>query len=172
MQLRWIYAYAKATDCPQPDAAAPANDLGLERDGLAFIAGYVAFKLKHVDASLGCPSEEATEALLASVPSSWLVTISRGRLYIPQTWWMAVVEQFDADFFSIMGPTFDKKPGIVKRLMDGIIRRHPGLDIRIARRLARIRLHIRVTWLRQSLAKDRSDRRAAKQLRQHATSHR
>ena len=162
------HAYMSATGRPTrpvPDA----HDLGLEREGLAFIAGYVASRFQHIQPALGCMTKEATEAHLASVPSRWLQTISRGSLQMPHSWWMAVVEQFEEDFGSIMGPTFSKQSGIVSHLTSVIINRHPTLDARVARRLAKTRLYVRIGWLRDCMQR-RGDPRAAKQMHQHITS--
>lgn len=104
----WRWTIRTHTDRQLDDVAAATN-LGLEREGLAFIASYVASKMRHLEPPLGCPTSEATEAHLASVPSSWLLTISRGRLYVPHPWWMAVVERFDAEFGSIMGHHFHQR---------------------------------------------------------------
>ena len=104
---------------------------------------------------------------MGSVPSSWLTAISRGGLYVPWPWWMAVVDEFEGEF---MGSTFSREPGIVQRLSQGISHRHPGLHRLVANRLARVRTYMRVTQLRQELTNRRADRRAKKQLYQHASS--
>lgn len=138
------HSYARATEQQPRDSEPTVSDLELEQEGLAFIAGYVASKMRHVDPSLDCPTGDASDEHLASVPSSWLLIISRGGLYVPHSWWMAVVRQYDKDFCTIMGPTFTKEPGIVQRLTDVIRKRHPSLDVRVARRLAKTSVYIRV----------------------------
>ncbi|KAF0288011.1 Transposable element P transposase [Amphibalanus amphitrite] len=138
----------------------------------AFVAGYVALKMHHIDPTLGCPSAEASEEQLNSVPSSWLSALSRGGLFMPRPWWMAVVCEFDDDFQRIMGSSFCDQPGLLRRLSQVISQRHPGLDQRIARRLARVRMFMRVGELRQQLKRQRDDRRANRQVRQHVTSQR
>lgn len=115
------HAYATC----QPDQTVPTDDLGVQRSGLAFIAGYIASKMRHVDPTLGCRTADASPALLASVPSAWLTTISRGSLHVPASWWMAVVEDFDAQFCALMGPTFCRKAKIIERLVQIISRRRP-----------------------------------------------
>ena len=162
------HTYSRATGAQQSADGDPGTELGLEREGLAFIAGYVACKVKHVDASLGCVTSEATDEMLQSVPSSWLTTISRGRLYLPSPRWMALVEDFDAQFCRIMGPDFSREAGIIKRLVETITALCPDLDVRVARRLAQTRLHVRIRWLRQKL--DAGRKRDTKQVRQHVAS--
>lgn len=62
------HCYARVQDAQQAGVEAP--DLGLEREGLAFVAGYVAMIIRHINASLGCVTSAATDGMLASVPSS------------------------------------------------------------------------------------------------------
>ena len=128
--------------------------------------------MHHIDPTLGCPSAEASEEQLNSVPSSWLSALSRGGLFMPRPWWMAVVCEFDDDFQRIMGSSFCDQPELLRRLSQVISQRHPGLDQRIARRLARVRMFMRVGELRQQLKRQRDDRRASRQVRQHVTSQR
>ena len=42
------------------------------RDAMAFVAGYVAAKCRHIDAKLGTPTCIASSAALAAVPSGWM----------------------------------------------------------------------------------------------------
>ncbi|KAF0314365.1 Transposable element P transposase [Amphibalanus amphitrite] len=165
------HAYAAVRETPG-SADNRADELGLDRHGLAFVAGYVARKMHHIDPTLGCPSAEASEEQLNSVPSSWLSALSRGGLFMPRPWWMAVVCEFDDDFQRIMGSSFCDQPGLLRRLSQVISQRHPGLDQRIARRLARVRMFMRVGELRQQLKRQQDDRRASRQVRQHVTSQR
>ncbi|XP_043196219.1 uncharacterized protein LOC122367299 [Amphibalanus amphitrite] len=66
-------------------AAAPVTDeLGVDREALAFVAGYVASKRRHLCSGLGQPSSCSPAS--AFVPSRWLQTISRGNLYVLSEW--------------------------------------------------------------------------------------
>ena len=137
------------------------------------MAGYVASKMDDIKPSLSCTTTEASDALTNSVPSSWLTTISRGGLHLPQPWWMAVVENFEANFKTIMGPVFCREPGIMRRLVAVIGAHHPAVDPRVARRLAHVRLQLRIRWLRRIRQDNTSDaRREARQVRQYIASNR
>ena len=120
-------------------SVAPAEELGLEREALAFVAGYVASSCQRIDPSLGLPTREAPET---SVPSSWIRVLSRGGLMVPSERWMAVVESFEVLFGLVMGRSADMQPGITRRLMELLLEKEPQLDQRIARKLVRTRLHI------------------------------
>ncbi|KAF0309730.1 hypothetical protein FJT64_019189 [Amphibalanus amphitrite] len=120
-------------------AAAPVTDeLGVDREALAFVAGYVASKCRHLCRGLGQPSSCSPAS--AFVPSRWLQTISRGNLYVPSEWWMEVVEDFNTRFCDVMGSTADVAPGIVKRLVACVLAKAPEVDERVARKLASTRL--------------------------------
>ena len=56
----------------------------------------------------------------------------------------------------------------LERLVDTITAQCPDLDVRVARRLAQTRLHVRIRWLRQKLEAAR--KRDSKQVRQHVAS--
>ena len=160
-------------DDPLPGGAAAAappetHELGFEREGLAFVAGYVAFKCRHLRDDLGQPTSSTSAP--ASVPSRWLQTISRGSLYVPSDWWMAVVEAFELKFREVMGPTADQSPGIIKRLTACVLAVAPDLDERIARKLASTRLHLRIRWLNTARAAAQAARYETKKLMQQARS--
>ena len=142
-----------------------AGELGLEREALAFIAGYVASSCQNFDSSLGLPTRLAPHN--SSVPSSWIRMLSRGGLMVPSERWMSTVDAFDSLFCVIMGRDVDSQPGIVRRLMGLLMEKEPALDQRIARKLVSTRLYIRLRWLNQSRAEAASLRRGQKQIRQH-----
>ena len=56
------------SDEPTPAASPATQELGFERQGLAFVAGYVAFKCRHIRDDLGQLTSSASAP--ASVPSS------------------------------------------------------------------------------------------------------
>ena len=85
---------------------------------------------------------------------------------------MAAVEGFEDIFRSVMGLDFTREAGVMKRLVALIAAHYPTIDPRIARRLAHVRLQLRVRWLRQKLEAVRFGKREAKQIRQHVASHR
>ena len=150
-----------AADASQASAAA-AEDAWLKREGLAFVAGYVAASCQHMDSSLGLPTP------LSSVPRSWIRAVCRGGLMTER--WMSAVESFELLFCIVMGSSADRNPQIIRRLMELLQQKEPGLDLRIARKLVRTRLHIRLRFLNQAQAEAAAARRAAKQVRQHAGS--
>ena len=139
---------------------------------MAFVAGYVAFKCRHIDASLGVPMDSASPAVLASVPSSWLQAVSRGHLYVPSAKWMAVVEAFEVNFGQLMGETASKEPGIVRQLVELIRVKDPQLDQRVAKKLASTRLHFRLRKLNRARLVSRAQRCAAKKVMHHVISSR
>ena len=162
-------------DDPRPDEAAEAAaiaaappELGVEREALAFVAGYVAFKCKHIRDDLGQPTSSAPDS--PSVPSRWLRAISRGSLYVPSDWWMAFVVKFNDSFSALMGPTANKAPNILRRLVELILAQMPDLDRRIARKLASTRLHYRLRWLNVARAEAQAKRYQDRKILQHSKS--
>ena len=111
---------------------------------LDFLAGYISFKIHSVNPMLECSTAQASDELLKSVPSSWISVISRGELYVPHPWWMVVVEEFNDGYKSIIGSVFLSTAAHRSPPVAGRAQPNPGLDHRIARRLARVRLYMRI----------------------------
>ena len=153
-----------------PSTGPASTELGMQREALAFVAGFVASKCRHIDSSLGLPTSVASPADMTSVPSGWIQTISRGQLYVPSAWWMAAVLEFETSFSLVMGPTADQQPGILKRLVQLILQKQPRVDQRVARKLASTRLHLRLRQLNVARAEVQAGRSAARQVRQHSRS--
>ena len=156
------------SDEPTPAASPATQELGFERQGLAFVAGYVAFKCRHIRDDLGQPTSSASAS--ASVPSSWLPTISRGSLYVPSGWWMAVVKAFDQTFRDPMGPTAYQSPDIIKRLTACVLAIDPELDVKISRKLASTRLHLRIRCLNTARAAAKAAKYQQRKVTQHVRS--
>ena len=94
---------------------------------MAFAAGYVAFD------GLGISLDRASPHDLAAVPSTWLQTLIRGRLYIPSIRWMEVMRSFEVNFKVLMGNTASQEPGIMKKLVEMTLLKNLQLDQRVAR---------------------------------------
>lgn len=139
---------------------------------MAFAAGYVAYKCHHIDSGLGVCMDRATPEDLAAVPSGWLETISRGHLYVPTVRWMETVRTFEVNFRLVMGATACREPGILKELVALLQKKSPELDQRVARKLASTRLHFRLRRLNSARLAEKAERRAAKQVANHARSSR
>ena len=92
----------------------PSDEVGIELEALAFVAGFVACKCRAIDPTLG---QVASIAQPSSVPDSWLRVVSRGGLLVPSERWMAVVQGFELTFNLVIGRAADDQPGIVRRLM-------------------------------------------------------
>ncbi|KAF0309274.1 Transposable element P transposase [Amphibalanus amphitrite] len=152
---------------PLQSESATAGDERLEREALAFVAGFVAAKCRHLDAGLGQTTDQAPPS---SVPSSWVRALSRGRLTVPSPNWMTIVEEFEVIFRLMMGDTVDGQSGIVQRLLAALQVKRPSLDARIARKLVTTRVHLRIRSLNQRQDEVAAERRAAKQVRQHVRS--
>ena len=156
-----------AVGTDRQESGTAAENVWMQQEGLAFVAGYVASACQTIDPTLGLPTDEAPPS---RVPQRWIRAVSRGGLTVPSESWMSVVESFEVLFGITMGSSVDRDPGVVRRLIELLREKEPGLDIRIARKLVRTRLHIRLRFLNQELVDAAADRRAAKQVRQHVRS--
>ncbi|KAF0308974.1 hypothetical protein FJT64_019865 [Amphibalanus amphitrite] len=158
-----------APETPTEDPTA-ARRHQMEEEAMAFAAGYVASKCRHIDSSLGWPTCDVQPSDLAAVPSGWIETISRGQLFVPSAWWMAAVRHFNAIFSDVMGPIADQNAGILRRLIGKFQQEVPRVDQRVARKLATTRLHMRLRQLNAERNEARSAKRALSKNRQHSMS--
>ena len=93
-------------------------NLEAQREGLAFVAGFVAYKClcHHIDATLGSRSPDfsgAAAETLNTLPDSCIVTISRGQLFVLSQAWMAAVEEVERNFCLLMGASADQGPRVI-----------------------------------------------------------
>ena len=158
-----------------PDAAAdpedPEQSATPQEEALAYVAGYVAYKCRHIDPTLGHPSADVQRS---RVPDAWIRAVSRGALYVPSEPWLAKVTAFDIRFKAIMGPTADCQPLLLTRLMAEVTLVDPALDKRVVRTLTTTRLFVRLRTLNKQGVKlpQASIRRATNQTKMHCRGNR
>ena len=161
------------TDAPtadQPGNVGPDQTPSSEEESLAFVAGYVAYKCRDIDPTLGQPTSETQTS--SPVPDAWVHAVSRGALYVPSEHWMAIVGAFDTSFKATMGSSVDSQPGIIRRLMSALLRLEPSLDRRVARKLVTTRLFIRLRYLNRGKLEITARRRSQNQIQHHCRSRR
>lgn len=74
----------------------------VEEEALSYVAGYVAFRVRNLDPSLGKMSREYSEDVDKS-GNSWIHSLSNGKLTVPSDEWKNTVNYFEVEFKSIHG---------------------------------------------------------------------
>ena len=125
------------------------------REGLAYVAGYLAYKCRSIDCSLGTMSSQCTPGQ-AGPSCGWLERLSRGGLYVPSQQWLEQVVAFDVVFCTMHHPDIDREPGVIRRLQESLEAKFPRVDQRVVRKYAVTRSHLRMRHLQREL-KERRD---------------
>ena len=93
---------------------AQADESVLATEALKYIAGYVAFKLRHPEPQLGTIS---SRVLPDSEPcSSWIQTLTCGGLRQPTHSWFETVQLLESEFRKFHGSGLRKDSGIIRKL--------------------------------------------------------
>ncbi|KFM75205.1 Transposable element P transposase, partial [Stegodyphus mimosarum] len=81
-------------DSPLTSTSEPTADCSVQ--GFRYLAGYIAYRGRKYDHSLGTPTEQ-----LLHLPSDehvgWIETLSRGGLLVPSEEWLKKINQFEAE---------------------------------------------------------------------------
>ncbi|KAF0305880.1 Transposable element P transposase [Amphibalanus amphitrite] len=144
-------------------------DSEFSREGLAYVAGYLAYKLRSVDSSLGTVSSQCTPGG-AGPDCEWLFELSRGGLYLPSAEWLEQVKAFDVVFCAMHAKNIDRAPGVIRRLRAALELKYPNVDARVVKKYAVTRTHLRVKLIQRSneakkKAKQPQAQRNAKRMR-------
>ena len=140
----------------QPAGHRAAADSEFSREGLAYVVGYLAHKLRDVDSSLGTVSSQCTPGRLGP-DYAWLERLSHGGLYVPSPQWLQQVQDFDVVFCAMHGADIDRRPGVIKRLREDLEVKYPRIDPRVVRKYAVTRTHLRLRLLQRKLTEQRKE---------------
>ena len=134
------------------------------REGLAYVAGYLAYKLRSVDSSLGTVSSQCPPGG-AGPDCTWLGELSRGGLYMPSPKWLQQVQAFDVVFCVMHAGDIDRGPGVIRRLRESLEMKYPHVDPRVVKKFAVTRTHLRLKHIQRKLAASHKEDRNAKRMR-------
>ncbi|KAF0291987.1 Transposable element P transposase [Amphibalanus amphitrite] len=153
-------------DQASKDPGIPGEPL---EEALSFVAGYVAAKCHRFDPTLGSKTSVAPVST-GSQPAAWIRTLSRGNLTIPSETWYATARQLEKMFLEEMGDRYSSRNGLKSYLTACVEACSPGLHRRVAQKYVSTRMWLRIRWLNEGKKAEAVLRRAARQLRQHASS--
>ena len=120
-------------------AAAPTPPVlagqGLDRQALAYVAGYVAAKCLAIDPILGQVTSEPS-AEPRDERHAWILALSRGDLVVPSSRWLREVEELEVVFFAMHDRDIVRGPGVVRRLANDAVEKFPDRDPRVLKKYA------------------------------------
>jgi hypothetical protein len=126
------------------------NDVKCFEGGREYLAGFIAKKLRKDNPALILQASEK-----CSANSLWIRHLSRGGLVEPSTIWFKTFRLFDEYFMTFHPAKVDKKPLVVKRLVDWIKTDFPEVPVAAIHLFAKTRTIIRVTSINQQAAAEK-----------------
>lgn len=140
-----------------------SSDSDVPQDALKYLAGYVAFKSRFIDDSLGTRGEHL--CVTAEMCDDWISIISKGGLTRPSHEWLNKITQFEVIFGSFHGLAISKQSKIISSLTAIIKSKFPEVHEKTISLYVRTRTFIRIRHLNKQLKIKALERHAAKKNR-------
>ena len=142
----------------------PRHQFDCSSEGLAYIAGYLAFKFKHQYPDLGIKTSE--ECNLQQVNSHWITALSRGGLMKPSDSFLQTVRLFEAEFLKFHGEEINRSLSVVTKFAENLESKFPDVPADVIKKFSRLRTFVRLKDLNKHVKEQQLTRRNAKQLLQ------
>lgn len=135
-----------------------------EKDGLAYIAGYLAKKLKEKHPELGKYTYQINEGInmhsYGHFPS-WIKNLSFGGLIQPSDEWLDQVQRMDKYFVKLHKDNFKFKKHIIKRTTRYISTKVTDVQNELVASFARQRVFVRIKFLNIKKEEKQTEKRKA-----------
>ena len=142
----------------------PETNFDCSSEGLAYIAGYLAFKFKHQYPELGVKTCEAP--VFPEDNSRWITALSRGGLMKPSNNFLQTVHLFEMEFVKFHGGKVNQASNVVKRFSNILETKFPNVPADVVKKFSRLRTFVRLKELNKEVREQQLTRRNSKQLRQ------
>ncbi len=124
------------------------NEVDCSEEGLKYVAGFLAFKLKKKYPGLGTSANSPLSCL--SCP--WIETVSYGGLTKPTAIFLTQIQEFEETFKRLHGQGISREEGIIQKLKSELAARHPSVPDDILSLYSKTRTHIRIKFLKRGNA--------------------
>ena len=141
----------------RPTAIPQAVGASVERDVVAYIAGYVAKKLRHKHRNLGDPTARSHK-----LDKSWVNHLSRGGLLQPSTEWLDSCLALEAHFQNRCGPSIRKTQtmrSLIESVPSSIVCPRPAMIL-----FLKVRFYARLRQLNRACKHDSNTRSMKKKM--------
>ena len=145
----------------------PKSYFDCHSEGLAYIAGYLAFKFKHEHPELG--SKTSDEPLFQPDNSPWITALSRGGLMKPSDDFLMTVQQFEIEFKKFHGDGLNRCSNVTKRFAAVLESKFPRIPKDVIKKYSRVRTFIRLKDLNKNVREQKLTNRNLKQITQFRT---
>ncbi len=121
------------------------NEIDCSEEGLKYVAGFLAFKLKKHHPSLGTHERDSFK----TAPCPWIDQLSYGGLTKPTSQFLFQIRQFEIVFQKMHGLRISREEGIVRKLKNSLQEAFPAVSEDIISIYAKTRTHIRIKFLKR-----------------------
>jgi hypothetical protein len=118
-------------------------------EGLKYVAGYLAHKLRVKYPELGSRTSEQYAFAQATAP--WISTLSRGGLTVPSVQFMENILAFEELFKEIHGDGLNTQHKVMQTTIEYITLKFPSIPNEIIKKYVRTRTFIRIKFLNHQL---------------------
>jgi hypothetical protein len=131
-------------------------------EGLKYIAGYVAFRLRSSQPQLGIKLVSSTS--YSGVKPSWIEWLSRGGLMMPTDEWLQQAQQLEAEFQTFHGSSIRKSYGVTRGFSIQLSMKYPSIPLSAIQCFIRTRTFIRIKEQNRSLQAAKKQRLLSKKI--------
>ncbi|KAG8265711.1 hypothetical protein J6590_088802 [Homalodisca vitripennis] len=133
-----------------------------EEEALSYVAGYVAYRARKVDPSLGKMSRDLPHEHLDD--EIWIKTLSHGKLTVPSEDWKKTIKEFENVFLKFHGEGnyFSKQNHFIANLKSILTEKFPNVCKQAIHVYARVRTFIRLRNVNSNLECKRKQLKKAK----------
>ena len=146
-----------------------AKRFNCSAQGLFYVLGYIAKKLKEKCPTLGKPTGKMTQSERDDSLCTWLLSISNGKLFEPSPEFLKDGQDMENEFinFHACSKRVDMKPKVIDRFTDVLVEKFGDTyDREVLALFAKTRTHIRIKDLNKALIRREAHSLSMRDLKQ------
>ena len=153
-------AQAYFSICPLPSELVDSSDddFDCSKEGLKYIAGYLAHKFRIKYPDLGTRTDAAASFKNHS-ESKWITALSRGGLMLPSHEFLSKMIQFEKIFKEVHGNGLNTQYKVMQTTIEHILQSFPDFPLEIIKKYVRTRTFIRIKELNNKIRKTKEANR-------------
>ena len=148
----------------QQEVEKSSSEIDCTDEAKKYLAGYIAFKFKNTHPELG---KDGTLELPVACP--WIDCYSFGGLTKPSASWLETFCRLEGEFHNIHGTEISKESNIIKKLSFHLMAKFPQVPEKVIKFYSKMRIHIRVNFLRRTYKTSSEENRPTKKVKQFTT---
>ncbi len=135
----------------------PLYSFDCTREGLSYIAGFLAYKLSDEYPDLGTKTSNSSRQQQLKFP--WLAALSRGGLIQPSEEFFQQIQVLEKLFNQIHGNEITRNTDVVQSFLNCALKQNLSIHPKICLRFAKTRVFIRLKFLNHLLLKEKGKKR-------------